>query len=99
MNAARCQPEQAIARPDLGSIHNGSLFHNPKGEARQIIFTLGVAIRHFGSFSANQGAACELATLGNPRDDLLSLVKCKLAAGEVIQKKERFCTLNQDIVD
>ncbi|CWN58383.1 Uncharacterised protein [Neisseria meningitidis] len=99
MCAVGSQTQYHIARADAAAGNDILFFHYADGKTRQIVFSDGIHTRHFGSFPANQGAAGFFATLCNAFDDIGCARNIQFAAGEIIQEKQRFCSLNQNIVD
>src|SRR4029077_5945489 len=68
-------------------------------EAGDVVFAVGVEARHFGRFAADEGAAVLPASAGDAADDLLRHLRQQPARREVVEKKQRYRALNQDVVD
>ena len=69
------------------------------GEARQIVFALGVEIRHFSRLAADQRAARLTAAVRHARDNLLHLDRIEVARCDVIEENQRLRALTHHIVD
>ena len=68
-------------------------------EAGQIVFAFGVEAGHLGGFAADEGATVGLAGIGEAGDDGFGDFGVELAAGEIIEEKERRGALHGDVVD
>jgi hypothetical protein len=55
--------------------------------------------RHFGGFTADEGAAGDAAALGNALDDAGAGGDVELAGGVVVEEEQRLGTLDDDVVD
>ena len=99
VNAAGGQAEDHIASFHIRSWQQLRFFSCAHAKARQIVLASGVHTGHFGSFSADQGAARELAALGNAADHGCSCIDIELAAGKIIEEKQGLSALHQDVVD
>ena len=93
------QTQYHIAYTDAAAGNDIFFFHHADGKTRQVVFTNGIHARHFSSFPANQGAAGFFATLCNAFDDIGRARNIQFTAGKIIQEKQRFCSLNQNIVN
>ena len=99
MNAGRGKPEHGISGSYIGSRQQRAPFGGTDRKARQIVIALLVEAGHLGGLAPDQRAAGFPAALGDPRDDRGGRLRIELAAGEVVQEEQRFCTLHHEVVD
>ena len=65
----------------------------------QVVFARRIKIRHLRRFAAEQNAAVFSARPRHALDDRCRHIGLELSGREVIQKKERACTLDENVVD
>ncbi|KJJ17200.1 hypothetical protein HMPREF3156_01300 [Neisseria sp. HMSC06F02] len=99
MGAVGSQPQHDVARFDAAAVDDALFFDHADGKARQVVFAFGVHAGHFGGFAADEGAAGFFAALGDAFNHVGSAGDVEFAAGEIVEKEQRFCALNQNIVD
>ena len=98
MRAVGSQAQHDVARTDIAAVNHAIFFHHAHGKAGQIVFAVGIHTGHFSRFAANQGATGFFATGRNAFDHIGGTRHIEFAAREIIQEKQRFCTLHQNIV-
>jgi hypothetical protein len=98
MRAARGKPQQRVARHDGLAVDDALLFHHADAEARQVVLALRVHARHFRGLAADQRAAGLLAAFGDAADHLRRHAPVELAAGEIVEEKQRLGALHENVV-
>ena len=98
MRTARGEPQNHVAFVDRRAVDDLILFNDTHREAREVVFPFGVHARHFGGFTADEGAAREFAALGDARDDAGGDVHVELAAGVVVEEEEALGALHENVV-
>ena len=98
MRAATRQAQHHIARCNIIAAQDFRFFNRTHTKPGQVIFACRVHAGHFGGLAANQCAVAQLAALGNAANHSSSYFNIKLAAGKIVQEKQRLCTLHQHIV-
>ena len=98
MRAVGGEAEHHVAGPDAAAVDDFAFFHHAHGEAGQIVFAFGIHAGHFGRFAANQGAAGLFAALGDAFNHIGGARHIELAAGEIVEEKQRLCALHEDVV-
>ena len=93
------QPQHHITRHDFFTVDDLGFFDSTHRKAGQIIFAIRVHARHLGGLTPNQGATGHFTTGRNPFDHIGRGRDIEFAASEVVEKKQRFSTLHQNIVD
>ena len=68
-------------------------------EAREIVIAVLVEARHLGGLAADQRATGFAAAFGDTCHDRGRGLGIELAAGEIVQKEQRFRALNHEVVD
>ena len=99
MNAAGGQRNDDIPRLHGGVVQNLALVHSAHGKARQVVLVLRVEAGHFGSLAAHQCTARLDAALGHALHDVGDALRHVFAAGNVIQKYQRFGAGADDVID
>ena len=99
MHTAGRQAQHHVAGLHIFAGEDQGLFHHAHRKTRQVVFASGVHAGHLGGFAANQRTARQLTTLGNAAHHRRGGVHIQLAAGKVIEEKQRFRALHQHIVD
>ncbi|MGF6655670.1 hypothetical protein OKW34_006260 [Paraburkholderia youngii] len=99
MDAARREPEHHVARSNLAAVDDLALFHRADRETGQIVFAVRIHARHFRGFAADQRAARQLAAVCNALHDGRRRADIELAAGEIVEEKQRLGALHEDVVD
>ena len=99
MYAVGGQAQNHIACADGAAVDDFIFFHRTDCETGQIVFAVWVHGGHFGGFATDQGAVGLLATLRDAFDHIGGGVDVEFAAGEVVEEKQRFGALYQDVVN
>ncbi len=73
--------------------------HHADGKTRQVIFVRFIHSRHFGRFTTDQRTAGLPAALRDAFNHRLGIVDFQFSGGVVIEKKQRFSTTGQDVID
>ena len=74
-------------------------FGRAHGKAGEVVVLAVIHARHFRRFAADQRAAGLAAALGDAADDRRALLGIELAGGEIVEEKQRFRALDDDVVD
>ena len=74
-------------------------FDHTDGKTGNVIFIFGIKAGHFSGFTANKGTARFFAGAGHTANDVSNLLGIHLSRCNVIEKKERFRSLDKDIID
>ena len=99
MGTVGSQTQHDVTRFDAAAVDDALFFDHADGEARQVVFAFGIHAGHFGSFAADEGTAGFFAALGDTFNDVGSAGDIEFAAGEIVKEEQRFCALNQNVVD
>jgi len=74
-------------------------FHRPDAKTGQIVLARRVHARHFGGLAADQGAARQFAAARDAAHHRRRGIDIQLAAGKVVEEKQRLGALHQHVVD
>ena len=99
MDARRGDADQHVARLDPVTGQLLAAFHRPDRKAGQVIVALCIHARHFCRFAANQRASGDATTISNSGDDARGDIRRKAAGCKIVQKKQRFGTLYDQVID
>ena len=99
MHARRRQPDQHVARDNVGAWQNLVALDGADAEAREIIVGIAVQARHFRRLAADQRAAALAATLRDTGNDAAGVVDVEFSGGEIVEKEQRLGALDDQIVD
>ena len=99
MRTTRGKPEQHITRRHPVAANDSCFFDDPHGEARQVVFAIGIHARHLGCFTADQRAARLFTAAGNTAHHTRGGIHIQPATSEVVQKKQRLGALHQNVID
>ena len=99
MDAAGGKRENHVASRHFAVVDDLIFVHNTHGEAREVVFILGVEAGHLGGLAADERRAGLDAPLGHAGDDGGDFLGHILAAGDVVQEEEGLCPGAEDIVD
>ena len=98
MNTARRNADQDIARLQFFARNQVLSVAGADREAREVIFVLGHESRVLRGLTADQRAARLNAALRDTGDNRRNLLRNILAAGNVVEEKERLAARAGDIV-
>ena len=100
MQAAGGQAQHNVADSHgICAIEDFGFLNRADAETRQVVLACRVHARHLRRFAANQGAAAHLAAFSDTANHGGGGVHVELAAGEIVQKKQRLGPLHQHVVD
>jgi hypothetical protein len=99
VHTGRGQAQYHVTGLNILAGENFGFFHGTDGKAGQVVLAIGVHAGHFGGFATDQGAARQLAALGNAANDGSGRVHVQLAAGKVIEEEQRLSPLDQHVID
>ena len=99
MDAGGGEAQNDVAFGDIAGRQQLAAFGSAHGKACEIIVAASIHAGHFGGLAADQRTACLAATRRNAADDGRTLVGVELAGGEVVEEKQRFGTLHDEVVD
>ncbi len=99
MGTAGREADQRVACADLAAVDDLVAFDDTDAETGQIVIAIGVHVGHFRSLAADQRGAGLQAALGDTRNDVGGNAGIELAAGEVVEEKQRFRALRQHVID
>jgi hypothetical protein len=99
VDARACKPENDVTGRDAGAGEDARALDGTDAETGEVIVAWCVHAGHFGSLSADQGAAGLAATRGNAGDHSLGDAKVELGAGEIVEEEKRLGTLDDEVVD
>ena len=99
MHAAGGQAQHDIAGRHARTGQDLGFLHRTDREAGQVVLPRRIHARHLGGFSPDQCASGQLTAPRNAANDSGGGVHVQLAACEVVQEKQRFGALHQDVVD
>src|SRR5690625_759989 len=88
-----------VARLDLAAVDDFVALDHTDAESGEIVIVTAVHAGHLGGFAAYQGAARLAAAFGYAVDDGSGGIHIEATGRVVIQKKQRFGTAHQQIVD
>ena len=98
MRAGRGQSEHHVTRNDVLTGDDLRLFHSTDGKTGKVIFAVRVHAGHFCRFAADQRTTGVFAAFGNTGDDAGGGIDIELAAAKIIEEKQGFGPLYQNIV-
>ena len=98
MYAGGCHANKHVARLHLGAVNDLILIYNAHRKTCEVIVVLRHHARVLCGLAADERAAGLHAALRNTLYDLCNLLRHVLAAGDVIEEKERFCAAAYDVV-
>ena len=93
------EAEQHLPRRDLVAGQLRATLDRADAEAGKVVVAVGIHAGHFGSLAADQRAAGRFAALGDARNHALRNPAFELAGGEIIEEKQRFGALHDQIID
>src|SRR5918999_547096 len=99
MQAAGAESDENIALSNGPGIEKLFSLHRADSKAGQIILAVREIARMFSGLTADQYAARLAATFSDAADHRLGDTDIEFAANKVIQEKQRFGRLRQNIVD
>ena len=99
VHAAAGQTQHHVAGLDFFSGQDFGFLDRTHCKTGQIVFAFRVHARHFSGLAAYQCTAAELTALGNAADHRSGNFHIELAAGKVVEKKQRLGTLHQHVID
>ena len=99
MRPTRADADHHVAGADAAPVEDLAFFHHAHGEAGEVVFAVGVHARHLGCLSTDECTAGLFAASGNAAHHCCGHIHVQLAAGEVVEKEQRFGALHQDVVD
>ena len=99
MHAAGSEAEHHVARLHALAGQDLRLFDNADSKTREVVFAAWIHAGHFGRFAADERATAEFATQRDAADYGGSRIYVELAAGKIVEKKERLGALHQHVVD
>jgi hypothetical protein len=99
MDARRGEPDQPVARGDIGPWQHGVPLDGPDGEAGEVEIPAGVEAWHLGGLAADERRAGHAAALGDAGDDPSPGGGVELSRREIIEEEEGLGTLHDEIVD
>src|SRR5574337_1403052 len=99
MRAGGGEADQDVTRLDRAAINDFAFFHYAHGKTGEVVIFTGVHARQFGGFAADQRATGEFAAARDAFDHGFRGVYLQLAAGVVIQEKQRLGPRDHDVVD
>src|SRR6266852_5717771 len=99
VQAGGWQRDQGVSGLDSLAGQKFFAFDNTDDEAREIVFTGRIEVRHLRGFAADEGTAGFAAGAAHTFDELLDDLRIELAHREVIEEKERLGTLHENVVD
>ena len=99
MDAAGRKGKHDVAGTHILLAKNAGLVHNAGRIAGKVILVFGIEAGHFSGLAADQRRAGLHAAVANAFDDLLDPLRDVLAAGNVVQEKQRLCTDANNVVD
>ena len=95
----RGKPDHGIAGRDIASRQQRAALGRADRKAGEVVVAVLVEARHFGGLAADQRAAGFAAALGDAGDDRGGRLRIELAAGEIVEKEQRFRALHDEVVD
>jgi len=99
VRAAGGQSDQHAVLVDTGSVDQLIALDRTNRKARQIVLACAVHSRHFSGLAADQRTSRPSAALGDSGNNGRCGVYVQLAAGEIVEKEQRFCAADQNVVD
>ena len=88
-----------IARRNGAAVDNALAFHYADTETSEIVLTGGIHVRHLCCFTSDQRGPGLLASVGDTANDAGGNLDIELAAGEIVEEKQRLGALYEHIVD
>ena len=98
MYAGGGQSNERVAVAHGAAVQYPLLIHEADGKAGEVVFVLGIEAGHFGGLAAYERGSGLDAALRHALDDIRDALRYVLAAGDVVQEKERLCAGADDIV-
>ena len=99
MHAAAGQTQHHVAGDHVLAGQDFRFFDRADAKTGQVVFTRRVHARHFSCFAADERAVAQFAAACDAANHSRSRVHVELAAGEVVEEKQRFGALHQHVVD
>ena len=99
MRAGRGEANDHVAGLGAAAIENLRLVDDADTETREVVVVAVIHARHLGGLAADQGAAGTDTAFGDAADDALGSRHVERAGRVVIEKEERFCTADDDVID
>ena len=99
MDAGRGKADHHVAGRDVGARQQVRPPHGADGEAGKVVIAGRIEPRHFRGLAADQSAAGLAASCRDAFDHLRADRRIELAAGEIVEKEQRFGALHHEIVD
>ena len=98
VKSGRGQADQHVARHDRTPVDQLRFLNNADDEAGDVVLAVGVEARHLGRLSADERAPILPARARDAGDNLFRDNRRQPPGGEVIEKEERLCALDEDVV-
>ena len=99
MNAAGGDSDERITGANRLSVNEPIPIHRAHCESRKIVVVPGVHSGHLGGFSAEQRTSGLHTACADSRNHRFQLRGRKFSAGEIIEEKQWFCPLHEDVID
>ena len=99
MHPGRGKPDHGIADRDIASRQQRAALGRADRKTGEVVVAVLVEARHFRGLAADQRAAGFAAALGDAGDDRGGGLRIELAAGEIVEKEQRFGALHDEVVD
>ena len=99
MNACRRQADENITVFNSFSRNQFFTICQADAETGQVVVAVAVKAGHFSRFTAQESASRFAACLSHALDDRRYLFGIELTYGNIIEEKERFRTLDENIVN
>ena len=99
VDAAGCYADDLVAHLHLGTGDDFIFIHDTHGKSGHIVLAFAVKARHLCCFSTYESTSGLLASVCDPLYDISDLF-CRYFTGcDIVQEKQRLCTLAQHVVD
>ena len=98
MQAARGEPDDAVAGVDPRAVHDSVLLDETEAESGEIEVLARIDPRHLGAFPADERRPGELAAAGDSLDHHLGRRQLEPAHGQVVQEQDRLGALHEHVV-
>ena len=99
MQTRRGDTDNLMTHMNLGAIHNLMIIDGPHNKPGHIVFTRGIHTGNIGRLSTNEGTPRLTTPFGDPLNQGLYDRITQTTLRDIIEKEERLCPLDQDIVD
>jgi len=99
MDTGRGKTDEFVSGTNIGPVNDFIIVHDPHRKSGKIIVSGLVKPWHFGCFPADEGTSCLVASSGNTLNNLLCHLIIQGSHGQIIQKKQGLCSLDNDVVD